>query len=121
MRQAKLLHSFKAHDHAVKCLAMDSNETIFCTGSVDGDIKVWDLSWHRAVHSYPGEHARHGLFKNISQGVAQVKFNKFWSERSSCAALRHFRQNVVATINGGYFYPSAQITFLPERADLLKF
>ena len=75
MRQAKLLHSFKAHDHAVKCLAMDSNETIFCTGSVDGDIKVWDLSWHRAVHSYPGEHARHGLFKNISQGVAQVKLN----------------------------------------------
>ena len=75
MRQTKLLHSFKAHDHAVKCLAMDVHETMFCTGSVDGDIKIWDLSWHRAVHSYPGEHARHGLFKNISQGVAQVRKN----------------------------------------------
>jgi len=72
IRQAKLLNTFKAHDHAVKCLAMDANETILCTGSVDGDLKVWDLTWHKAVHSFPGEHARHGLFKNISQGVAQV-------------------------------------------------
>ena len=35
-------------------------------------IKVWDLNSHRIVHTYQGEHARHGLFKNISQGVAQV-------------------------------------------------
>ena len=39
----------------------------------NGDLKVWDLTWHKAVHSFPGEHARHGLFKNISQGVAQVE------------------------------------------------
>merc|ERR1711994_1033260 len=68
---------------------------MFCTGSADGDIKVsrdwwrvchltsvlvsywpmikvWDLNSHRIVHTYQGEHARHGLFKNISQGVAQV-------------------------------------------------
>ena len=51
---------------------MNSSETMFCTGSADGDIKVWDLNSHRIVHSYQGEHARHGLFKNISQGVAQV-------------------------------------------------
>ena len=74
---------------------MNSNETMFCTGSADGDIKVsrdwwrvchltsmlvsnwpmikvWDLNSHRIVHTYQGEHARHGLFKNISQGVAQV-------------------------------------------------
>ena len=77
IRQAKLLNTFKAHDHAVKCLAMDANETILCTGSVDGDLKVWDLTWHKAVHSFPGEHSRHGLFKNISQGVAQVRIRTF--------------------------------------------
>ena len=63
---------FQAHEHAIKCMSMSINETLFCTGSADGDIKVWDLNSHRIVHTYQGEHARHGLFKNISQGVAQV-------------------------------------------------
>ena len=27
-------------DFKVKCIAMDSNETMFVTGSADGDIKV---------------------------------------------------------------------------------
>jgi len=72
VRQAKLLHSFKAHDHAIKCLCMNINETLFCTGSADGDIKLWELASHRVVHTYQAEHARHGLFKNISQGVAQL-------------------------------------------------
>ena len=54
-------------------MSMNINETLFFTGSADGDIKVWDLSIHRIVHTYQGEHARHGLFKNISQGVAQVR------------------------------------------------
>ena len=62
----------QAHDHAIKCVTMNINETLFCTGSADGDIKIWDLNSHRIVHTYQGEHARHGLFKNISQGVAQV-------------------------------------------------
>ena len=34
------LHCFKAHDHPIKCLAIDPNEEFFVTGSVDGDIKV---------------------------------------------------------------------------------
>ena len=68
-----MLHVSQAHDHAIKCLCMDEDETMFCTGSADGDIKVWDLGLHKIVHTYQGEHARHGLFKNISQGVAQVR------------------------------------------------
>ena len=36
----------QAHDHAVKCLGMNSNETMFCTGSADGDIKV-SRDWWR--------------------------------------------------------------------------
>ena len=40
VRQHRQLHSFKAHDHPVKCLALDPNEDFFVTESVDGDIKV---------------------------------------------------------------------------------
>ena len=59
---------------------MNINESMFCTGSADGDIKVWDLASHRIVHTYQGEHTRHGLFKNMSQGVAQVLyFYLIWS------------------------------------------
>lgn len=34
------VHFFQAHETAVKCLALDPNETVFCSGSADGDIKV---------------------------------------------------------------------------------
>ena len=30
----------KAHEHAIKCLAIDPHEEHFVTGSADGDIKV---------------------------------------------------------------------------------
>ena len=40
----KQLHFFKAHDQAVKCAAMDSNEEFLVTGSVAGDIKVCSIS-----------------------------------------------------------------------------
>ena len=95
---------------------MDSNETMFVTGSADGDIKVhikpinlltvmnmikvhhhqvWDLTSQRAIQSYPQEHSRHGLFKNISQGVAQVKlqggfFNWSALKMTKCQTLRKF-------------------------------
>ena len=40
LRQMRQLHQFRAHDAAVKCLAMDPNEEFFVTGAVSGDIKV---------------------------------------------------------------------------------
>ena len=36
------IHFFKAHDHPIKCLAIDPNEEFIVTGAVDGDIKVND-------------------------------------------------------------------------------
>ncbi len=44
VRAHRLAHTFKAHDHAVKCLAVDPAEEFFVTGSVAGDIKVKNLS-----------------------------------------------------------------------------
>lgn len=72
IRQHRQLHCFKAHDHPIKCLAIDPNEEFFVTGSVDGDIKVWSLSNHKWIYTFNEEHTRHGIFKNISQGVLQV-------------------------------------------------
>ena len=51
---------------------MDDSEIMFATGCADGGIRVWDLTHHKCLHHFPAEHARQGLFKNISQGAAQV-------------------------------------------------
>ena len=34
------VHFFKAHDHPIKCIAIDPSEDLVVTGAVDGDIKV---------------------------------------------------------------------------------
>ena len=44
LRQQRQVHFFRAHEQAVKCIAIDPNEEFFVTGSVSGDIKV-SLTW----------------------------------------------------------------------------
>ena len=44
LRQQRQVHFFRAHEQAVKCIAIDPNEEFFVTGSVSGDIKV-SLAW----------------------------------------------------------------------------
>ncbi|CAG2058163.1 unnamed protein product [Timema podura] len=72
VRQRQVRHRFVAHESPVKCLAIDPAEEFFVTGAADGDIKVWALSGHNALHSFTGEHARSSFFKNIGQGVTQL-------------------------------------------------
>lgn len=36
-------------------------------------FKVWGLSVHTALYSFPGEHARSSFFKHIGQGVTQLQ------------------------------------------------
>lgn len=85
IRQHRQLHSFKGHDHPIKCLALDPNEDFFVTGSVDGDIKIWSLSNYKCYYTFVEEHARHGIFKNISQGVLQVHVDAY-NRLFSCGA-----------------------------------
>lgn len=40
IRQRQLLHTFQAHDSAIKALALDAVEECFCTGSAEGNMKV---------------------------------------------------------------------------------
>ncbi|XP_054286224.1 dmX-like protein 2 isoform X3 [Macrosteles quadrilineatus] len=72
VRQRSIRHRFVAHESPVKCLAIDPAEEFFVTGAADGDIKVWGLSIHQLLYSFPGEHARSSFFKHIGQGVTQL-------------------------------------------------
>lgn len=40
IRQRQLLHTFQAHDSAVKALTLDPYEDFFITGSAEGNMKV---------------------------------------------------------------------------------
>ncbi|KAJ9586648.1 hypothetical protein L9F63_019750, partial [Diploptera punctata] len=85
VRQRQLRHRFQAHESPIKCLAIDPGEEFFVTGSADGDIKVWGLSVHTNLYSFPGEHARSSFFKNIGQGVTQLHVDSN-SRLFSCGA-----------------------------------
>ena len=76
MRQRLEKHKIQAHDSAVKCLAIDPGEEIFASGSADGDIKVWSLTLGCILlHSFPGEHSRSTLFRNIGMGVSHLQID----------------------------------------------
>lgn len=85
VRQRVLRHRFPAHEAAIKCLAIDPHEEHFATGSADGDIKIWSLSIHNVLYSFPGEHARSSFFKHIGQGVTQLQCDAF-GRLFSCGA-----------------------------------
>ena len=63
------------HESAIKCMSLDPSEEYFCTGSADGDIKVWDFNG-KPLAIFLGEHSRSGFFKNIpGQGVTQLSLD----------------------------------------------
>ncbi|KAJ3604686.1 hypothetical protein NHX12_029426 [Muraenolepis orangiensis] len=65
--------SFLAHDSPVKALAVDPGEGSFISGSAEGNIKVWSLADQALLHSFPSEHARQSLFRNLGTGVMQLE------------------------------------------------
>lgn len=46
IRQRQLLHTFQAHDSAIKALALDAFEDFFVTGSAEGNMKVTHAPSH---------------------------------------------------------------------------
>lgn len=86
IRQRAMLPKIPAHDSAIKCMALDHSEEFFCTGSADGDIKVWGLGvHHNLIYNLSGEHSKSTLFKNLSQGVTQLHLDTS-SRLFSCGA-----------------------------------
>ncbi|KAM7415976.1 hypothetical protein PAMA_018173 [Pampus argenteus] len=65
--------SFQAHDSPVKALAVDPTEDCFISGSAEGNIKVWNLATQCPLYTFPNEHARQSLFRNLGTGVMQIE------------------------------------------------
>uniref|UniRef100_A0A8C4NXN1 Dmx like 1 n=1 Tax=Dicentrarchus labrax TaxID=13489 RepID=A0A8C4NXN1_DICLA len=65
--------SFQAHDSPVKALAVDPTEDCFISGSSEGNIKVWSLTTQCPLYTFPNEHARQSLFRNLGTGVMQIE------------------------------------------------
>ncbi|KAB5567511.1 hypothetical protein PHYPO_G00233610 [Pangasianodon hypophthalmus] len=65
--------SFQAHDSAVKALAVDATEGCFISGSAEGNIKVWNMLTQCLLHTFPNEHARQSIFRNLGTGVMQIE------------------------------------------------
>uniref|UniRef100_A0A8C2X9U8 Dmx like 1 n=1 Tax=Cyclopterus lumpus TaxID=8103 RepID=A0A8C2X9U8_CYCLU len=65
--------SFQAHDSPVKALAVDPTEDCFISGSAEGNIKIWSLATQCALYTFPNEHARQSLFRNLGTGVMQIE------------------------------------------------
>uniref|UniRef100_A0A5F8HIB8 Dmx like 2 n=1 Tax=Monodelphis domestica TaxID=13616 RepID=A0A5F8HIB8_MONDO len=73
IRQRQIIHTFQAHDSAIKALALDPCEEYFTTGSAEGNIKVWRLTGHGLIHSFKNEHAKQSIFRNLGAGVMQIE------------------------------------------------
>uniref|UniRef100_A0A1A8KKF5 Dmx-like 1 n=1 Tax=Nothobranchius kuhntae TaxID=321403 RepID=A0A1A8KKF5_NOTKU len=65
--------SFQAHDSPVKALAVDPTEDCFISGSAEGNIKVWSIATQCLLYTFPNEHARQSLFRNLGTGVMQIE------------------------------------------------
>ncbi|KAM9810580.1 dmX-like protein 1 [Neosynchiropus ocellatus] len=65
--------SFQAHDSPVKALAASPTEDCFISGSAEGNIKVWDLTTQCLLFTFPNEHARQSIFRNLGTGVMQIE------------------------------------------------
>lgn len=65
--------SFQAHDSPVKALAVAPTEDCFISGSAEGTIKVWSLATQTPLYTFPNEHARQSLFRNLGTGVMQIE------------------------------------------------
>ncbi|KAG0303627.1 regulator of (H+)-ATPase in vacuolar membrane [Dissophora globulifera] len=58
IRQSKLLHTIHAHDMHVRSLFIDQASSTLCSGSGEGDMKVWNLDTFEQLSSFGNLQAR---------------------------------------------------------------
>ncbi|KAN0040986.1 hypothetical protein ACTFIV_003522 [Dictyostelium citrinum] len=81
IRTHKQLDSFKAHHLNTKSLALDPFEEFVCSGSSDGNIKIWSLPSMTCLNTFEDAHKKQtfvrptGVFKSpvSTYGVMQVR------------------------------------------------
>lgn len=52
LRQRAVMHTFSAHQSRIRSISIDPEHNMFVTGSVDGELKIWDLSTYKQQASY---------------------------------------------------------------------
>ncbi|KAG0330063.1 regulator of (H+)-ATPase in vacuolar membrane [Dissophora globulifera] len=85
IRQSKLLHTIHAHDMHVRSLFIDQASSTLCSGSGEGDMKVWNLDTFEQLSSFGNLQARNRFqiqtFDRIpvkAYGVAQIAATEDW-------------------------------------------
>lgn len=58
-----------SHASHVETISLDIAEEFFVTGSVDGEVKVWDLATFETLSAFDDVRTKHKLFESSSHGV----------------------------------------------------
>lgn len=105
IRQRQLMHTFHAHDSAIKALALDPCEEYFTTGSAEGNIKVsLNKSW--SVLSFFCQH---------DQSPNQNQKNPHWNVRTHRG--RFSQRNIIRKT----VHPLRETDYIPKHVpELLK-
>ncbi|KAK7934261.1 hypothetical protein WMY93_005157 [Mugilogobius chulae] len=107
--------SFQAHDSPVKALALDPTEDSFISGSSEGNIKVWSLSTQTLLYTFPNEHARQSLFRNLGTGVMQIEVgpaNHIFSCGADGTMKLRLLPNRFSSINNNHSNLKNQVKFI---------
>ncbi|KAI8144673.1 RAVE protein 1 C terminal-domain-containing protein [Fennellomyces sp. T-0311] len=52
IRQRSIMHSFNAHTSRIRSLTIDETNNTLVTGSIDGELKIWDASTYKLKQAY---------------------------------------------------------------------
>ncbi|KAI9492527.1 RAVE protein 1 C terminal-domain-containing protein [Zychaea mexicana] len=81
IRQRSIMHTFSAHNSRIRSLAIDQANGTLVTGSIDGDLKIWDASTYKMKQAYDIQPRNRFLgtgfnrFPLKAYGVTQIQIN----------------------------------------------
>ncbi|KAI9477755.1 MAG: WD40-repeat-containing domain protein [Benjaminiella poitrasii] len=52
LRQRTTAHTFAAHHSRIRSIAIDTENKALITGSIDGELKIWDVSTYKLRQSF---------------------------------------------------------------------
>ncbi|KAI7855058.1 WD40-repeat-containing domain protein [Circinella umbellata] len=82
IRQRSIMHTFTAHNSRIRSLAVDSVNGTLITGSIDGELKIWDASTHKLKQTCDIQPRNRFLgtgfnrFPLKAYGVTQIQVNE---------------------------------------------
>ncbi|KAG0164634.1 DmX-like protein 1 [Apophysomyces sp. BC1015] len=89
IRQRTTMHTFSAHHTRIRSIAMDAENRALITGSIDGELKIWDVSTYKQRHAYD----------------IQPR-NRFLAPSFNRIPLKAFGVTQIQVMDDGYLYTS---------------